>query len=52
VGATPVYVALRDEIVELVGTWAYDRFVAHVTARNGRRPRGEQYVSHPALRRR
>jgi hypothetical protein len=52
VGATPVYVALRDEIVELVGSWAYDRFVEHVTARNGGRSRGEQYLPHPALRRR
>ena len=52
VGATPVYVTVRDEIVELVGEWAYDRFVEHVTARNGRDPRGEHYLPHPALRRR
>ena len=47
VGATPVYVALRDEIVEMVGEWAYDRFVEHVSARNGRQPRGQQLRSPP-----
>jgi hypothetical protein len=52
IGATPVYVALRDEIVELVGTWAYDRFVEHVTARANGRPPEERYLPHPALRRR
>jgi hypothetical protein len=52
IGARPVYVALRDEIVGLVGTWAYNRFVEHVAARANGRPPGERYLPHPALRRR
>ena len=43
----PVYETLRDEIVELVGEWVYERFVEHVS-RRGR----EQLLPHPALRRR
>jgi hypothetical protein len=43
----PVYVTLRDEIVETVGQVAYDLFVEHVAAR-GR----ERYLPHPAVRRR
>ena len=39
-------------VVELEGTWAYDRFVEHVTARSDGWEPGEQYVPHPALRRR
>jgi hypothetical protein len=46
-GGEPVYQALRDEIVELVGTWAYRRFVDHVGDR-GR----EAFLPHPVLRRR
>jgi hypothetical protein len=45
VGHEPVYVALRDEIVELVGDWAYDRFVDHVRARGT-----EHFLAHPVLR--
>ncbi len=44
---TPVYVTMRDEIVEMVGQEAYDLFVAHVTARECQ----SQYLPHPALRR-
>ena len=47
VDRSPVYVTMRDEIVEMVGQEAYDLFVAHVAAR---RPR-PQYLPHPALRR-
>lgn len=47
----PVYVELRDEIVEMVGEWAYGRFVDHVTGVAGARA-GESYLPHPALRRR
>jgi hypothetical protein len=43
---------LRDEIVELVGTWAYDRFAEHVSVRTNGRPPGARYLPHPALRRR
>lgn len=43
-GHQPVYEALRDEIVELVGKWAYDRFVEHV--RRGT----ERFLPHPAVR--
>lgn len=56
VGDVPVYVALRDEIVEMVGRWAYERFVELVTKqvdrRNVRQPGRERYLPHPALRRR
>jgi len=44
----PVYVTMRDEIVELVGPVAYGLFVELVTAR----PASPQYLPHPALRRR
>lgn len=44
----PVYVTMRDEIVEMVGQTAYDLFVAHVEAREPI----PQYLPHPALRRR
>jgi hypothetical protein len=44
----PVYVTLRDEIVELVGQWVYDRFVEHVAGREARR--GVQFLPHPAIR--
>ena len=38
---------LRDEIVELVGEWAYDQFVAHVEARWGAAwPRGSCLTQH------
>ncbi|HEX5365512.1 MAG TPA: hypothetical protein VFW63_02460 [Acidimicrobiales bacterium] len=51
VGDRPVYRALRDEIVEMVGRWAYERFVDYVEA--GDPPvRGESLLRHPALRRR
>jgi hypothetical protein len=45
---SPVYVTMRDEIVEMVGEEGYDALVAHVTARGGH----SQYLPHPALRRR
>jgi len=44
----PVYVTMRDEIVEMVGETAYDLFVSHVEAREPI----PQYLPHPALRRR
>lgn len=43
----PVYVTMRDEIVEMVGQRAYDQFADHVAARGQ-----ERYLPHPALRRR
>jgi hypothetical protein len=43
----PVYVTMRDEIVEMVGATAYGLFAAHVAARGT-----ERYLPHPALRRR
>ncbi|HYZ97944.1 MAG TPA: hypothetical protein VE575_04280 [Acidimicrobiales bacterium] len=52
VGEEPVYVALRDEIVEMVGPWAYDRFVELMRGRAPRSPGRERYLPHPALRRR
>jgi len=56
-GSTPVYVALRDEIVEMVGPWAYERFVEHVdrvtaTHAGPATSNGVHYLPHPALRRR
>ena len=42
----PVYVTMRDEIVEMVGATAYGLFVDHVAARGS-----ERYLPHPALRR-
>jgi len=47
VGREPVYVAMRDEIVELVGQRAYDLFVGHVETREPI----PQYLPHPVLRR-
>ncbi|HEX4867320.1 MAG TPA: hypothetical protein VFV32_06795 [Acidimicrobiales bacterium] len=44
----PVYVTMRDEIVELVGPTAYDLLVEHLTTRQP----PPQYLPHPALRRR
>jgi hypothetical protein len=47
VGHRPVYRALRDEIVALVGEWPYQRFAEHVEAR------GEwRFLAHPQLRKR
>jgi hypothetical protein len=43
----PVYVTMRDEIIEMVGQTAYDLFVEHVAARGS-----ERYLPHPVLRRR
>ena len=51
VGGAPVYETLRDEIVELVGKWAYEQFVAHVEATVTARPT-ETFLPHPALRHR
>lgn len=45
---SPVYVTMRDEIVELVGEQAYELFAAHVASRGGH----TQYLPHPAMRRR
>jgi hypothetical protein len=45
-GRVPVYEALRDEIVALVGEWPYERFVEHVSARGT-----ANYLPHPVLRR-
>jgi hypothetical protein len=45
-GGEPVYVALRDEIVALVGQWAYDRFVDYARARGT-----DRVLPHPVLRR-
>ena len=50
VGHRPVYLELRDEIVELVGDWAYERFVEFVERRTRARA-GETFLPHPALRR-
>lgn len=33
VGDRPVYRELRDELIELVGRWAYDRLVEHIESR-------------------
>lgn len=44
-GDRPVYEELRDEIVELVGQWAYDRFVEHVQRRDP-----TSLLPHPTLR--
>jgi hypothetical protein len=44
-GPRPVYEQLRDEIVELVGPWAYDQLVAYV---NRRGP--TTLLPHPVLR--
>jgi hypothetical protein len=50
VGHQPVYLELHDEIVELVGEWAYDRFVEYVDRVVGARGT-ESFLPHPALRR-
>ena len=44
----PVYETMRDEVVAMVGEAAYELLVGHVAARGGH----EQYLPHPALRRR
>jgi hypothetical protein len=44
-GEDLVYRALRDEIVELVGRWAYDRLTEHVEARGHAR-----LLPHPTVR--
>ena len=65
-GDRPVYQELRDEIVALVGEWAYARFAEYVESRDrqglrdrpGQRANGagrarttESFLPHPALRR-
>jgi hypothetical protein len=47
VGAEPVYRALRDEIVELVGEAPYDLVARHLDRRGD-----DQYLPHPALKKR
>jgi hypothetical protein len=47
----PVYLALRDEIVELVGEWPYRQFVEHVVGVDRARA-SASFLPHPALRRR
>jgi hypothetical protein len=47
-GHVPVYEALRDEIVAMVGQWAYDRFVDY--ARERERD-AASLLPHPVLRR-
>jgi hypothetical protein len=47
VGHEPVYRAMRDEIVELIGDRVYGMLVAHLERRGT-----EQLLAHPALRRR
>ena len=44
VGTTPVYDALREELIELVGERPYALFIEQVTRRNGTR------LPHPALK--
>ena len=48
VGHRPVYVELRDEIVEMVGEWAYDRFVEHVERVGHARARGSRELPAPS----
>lgn len=44
-GHQPVYLELRDEIIELVGQWAYDRVVAEIQRRGS-----ATFLPHPMLR--
>lgn len=46
-GAGPVYRRLRDELIELVGTWAYERLVEHIERT---RPVTESRVPPPSVR--
>ncbi len=46
VGVVPVYEAMRDELVELIGVKPYDLFVAEMEARSP-----THWLPHPALRR-
>jgi hypothetical protein len=48
VDRAPVYLTMRDEVIEMVGEKPYEIFVAHLAARGG----PPQYLPHPALRRR
>src|SRR5690606_35625455 len=53
VGAEPVYVAMRDELVELVGMWAYERLVHHIERERPTAARARtQMLPAPVLRRR
>ncbi len=45
VDPAPVYVTMRDEIIEMVGQVPHDQFVEHVEARGQ-----ERYLPHPVLR--
>lgn len=47
VGAEPVYRALRDEIIELVGEWPYQQLVDYLDERSS-----QQLLPHPALKKR
>jgi hypothetical protein len=48
VGHQPVYLELRDEIVELTSQAAFDMLVSYLAGRNGRTQR--IFLPHPALR--
>ena len=49
-GGRPVYIELRDEIVEMVGDWAYQQLVDHVQRITEARD-DCTFLPHPALRR-
>ena len=60
VGHKPVYLEMRDELIELVGRKPYTLFVGHVEARTGAKANGPAsngngstvtYLPHPAVRR-
>jgi hypothetical protein len=44
-GSRPVYEELRNEIIELVGPWAYDRLIEHVQGRGH-----DNLLPHPTVR--
>ena len=46
-GHQPVYLEMRDEIIEMTSRWAYDRLVEYVQRRGH-----DTFLPHPAVRRR
>jgi hypothetical protein len=54
VGAEPVYVSLREELVELTSSAAYELLVGHLMELEvaARTHSGTTFLPHPAVRRR
>jgi hypothetical protein len=52
VGHVPVYVELREELIEMTSKGAYDQLVAYLSAKSNSGNNGTTFLPHPAVRQR